>query len=110
MVMIFSMNPSVDASIAMMITSGGSAFARWFYDCCLSSFESKDLCDEFISSVSQDSYHGRCFPRYTAASLTVVYSAGAGVVPKGYLRQRKASLYTIDMQVDAVIAFSCIWQ
>ena len=43
-----------------------------------------------------------------AASVTVVYSAGVGVVPKCSRRQRKASFSTIAMQVDAVVAFPWI--
>ena len=46
--------------------------------------------------------------RSIAASLTVVYSAGAGVVSKGSLKQRKASSSTIAMHVDTVFAFACI--
>ena len=42
-----------------------------------------DWLGEFRSSVYQDSYRHRLFPRYIAASLTVVYSDGKGVVPKG---------------------------
>ena len=42
------------------------------------------------------------------SSLTVVYSAGAVVVPKSNLRQRKAILSTILMHVDAVVVFACI--
>ena len=49
-------------------------------------------------------------PRSIAASLMVVYSAGAGVVPKGNLKQRKASASTIVMHIDAVLAFACIRQ
>ena len=47
-------------------------------------------------------------PRSIAASLTVVYSTGVGVVPKGNLKQRKAKLLTIAMHVDAVVVFVCI--
>ena len=47
-------------------------------------------------------------PRSIAASLMVVYSAGAGAVPKGNLKQRKASSSTIAMHVDAVFACACI--
>ena len=45
---------------------------------------------------------------YIATSLTVVYSDGTGVVPKGNLGQRKAILSTTAMHVDAVVAFACI--
>ena len=49
------------------------------------------------------------FPRSIAAFLKVVYSSGAGVVPKGNHRQRKSSLSTIDMQVYPVVAFAWTW-
>ena len=47
-------------------------------------------------------------PRSIAVSLTVVYSAGADVVPNGDLKQRKDSSSTIAMHVDAVFTFACI--
>ena len=50
------------------------------------------------------------FPRSISAFPIVVYSAGAGVVPKGSFRQIKASFSTIVMQVDAVLAFAWIWR
>ena len=49
-------------------------------------------------------------PRSIAASLIVIYSAGAGVVQKGNLKQRKAISLTIVMLVDAVFAFACIYR
>ena len=52
----------------------------------------------------------RSFPGFIAASLTVIYSAGAGVVPKGNNRQRKASLYSIAMQATKVVSFAWIWR
>ena len=66
------------------------------------------MCGEFRSCVSKYSSRSRPFPRSIAASLTVIYYAGAGVVPKGNLRHRKASPSNIAMQVDAVVEFSCI--
>ena len=60
--------------------------------------------------MSQDSSRSRSLPKSIAASLIVVYSSGADVVPKGNLRQRKYMLSTIEMNVDAVVAFACIWQ
>ena len=42
-----------------------------------------------------------------AASLIVVYSAGAGVVPMCDRRQKKSSLSNIPMQFDVVVAFAC---
>ena len=65
------------------------------------------MCGEFRSSVSQDSSRSRSFPRSIAASLTVVYSAGTGVVPSGNLKQRKASSLTIAMHVNAVVSSEC---
>ena len=41
-----------------------------------------------------------------SALLIVVYFAGAGVVPKVNLRQRKSILSTISIQFDAVVAFA----
>ena len=58
--------------------------------------------------MSHDSYLSWLFPRYIYASLIVVYYDGAGVVPKGSRKQRKASLSTIEMQVDIVLAFAWI--
>ena len=82
MVMTSSMKPSIDASVAVISTANGSAVSIWLSDCCFSSCWSKDLCGEFRSSVSQGSSRSRSLRRSIAASLTVVYSAGAGVVPK----------------------------
>ena len=108
MVMMSSMNPSIDASVAVMSNAKGSAFSRWLVDCCLSSCDSKDLCGEFRSSVSQYLSRSRSFPRSISASLTVVYSAGMSVLPKGNRRQRRAGLYTIAIHFDVVVAFSFI--
>ena len=66
------------------------------------------MCGEFRSYVSKYSSRSRPFPRSIAASLTVIYYAGAGVVPRGNLRHRKAISSTIAMQVDAVAEFACI--
>ena len=108
MVMNPLMNPSIDSSVSVMSTDKGSAVAIWLSDCCFSSYVSKDWCGEFISSVSQDSSRIRFLPRSIAASLTVLYSTGAGVVKKGNLRQIKASSSTIAIHVDAVVTFVCI--
>ena len=108
MVMMLSMNPLIDASVAVMSTSRGSAVAIWLADCCLSYCGSNDWCAEFSSSVYQDSSRSRSLPRSIAASLPVIYSSGAGVVPKGNLRQRKDSSSIIAMHVDAVVAFAYI--
>ena len=66
----------------MISTAKGSAIERWLADYCLSLCGSKDWYGEFRSSVSQDSSRSRSLPRSIFASLIVVYSAGAGVVPK----------------------------
>ena len=108
MVVMSPMNPSVDASMAVLSTSRGSAFARWFSDLCLYSFESKDIYGEFRSSVSQDLSRSRSLPRSIAASLTVVYSSGEGVVPKGNHRQMNSRSSTIAIQVDMFVAFAWI--
>ena len=102
------MNPSIDAYMAVVSTARGSAFAIWFSKYCLFYFGSKDLCGEFISSVSQYLFRSISFPRSIYALLIVVYSDGAGVVPKGNHRQIKVISSTIAMQVDAVIEFSWI--
>ena len=73
-------------------------------------YESKYWCGEFRSYVSQDPSQSRSFPRSIAASLTVVYSSGAGVVPKGNLRQKKSISFNIAMHVDVVVSFACIWR
>ena len=103
-----SMNPSIYASVAVMSTANGSAVARYLTYFCLFSYGSKDFCGESRSSVSQDSFQSRLLPMYIADSLTVVYSDGAGVVPKGNLRQRKSSPLTISVHVNVVVAFACI--
>ena len=87
---------------------GGPLLQRYFYDCCLSSFDIKDLCGELRFSVSQYSSLSRFFSRYTAYQIIVVYSDVAGVVPKGNQRKIKASLSTIAMKFDAVVAFAWI--
>ena len=68
------------------------------------------MCGELIFSVSQYFSLRISFPMSIAASLIVVYSAGVEVVPKGNRRHIKFRLSTIDMQVDAVVAFSWIWR
>ena len=108
MVMMSLMNTSIDSSVAVMSTARGSAFVRWFSDCFSSSFGSEDLCGELRFYVYQYLSLSILFPRYIAAFLTVVYYAGAGVVPKGNHTKIKSSSYTIDMHVNAVVAFSCI--
>ena len=110
MVMMLSMNPYIDASVDVMSTAKGCAVEIWLADFCSSSCGSKDWCGEFRSSVSQDSSRSRLLPRSISASLTVVYSSVAGVVPKDNLSQRNTSLLTIAMYVDAVVAFACIRQ
>ena len=91
-----------------MSNAKGSSVEIWLVDCCLSSCGSKDLCEEFRSSVSQYLSRSRSFPRSISASLTVIYSAGASVVPKGNRRHRNASLSTIAMHVDVVVSSACI--
>ena len=76
MVMIALMNPSIDASVAVISIANGSAVARCIYDCFFFSYGSKDWCGNFISSMSQDASQIRLLPWYFAASITVVYSAG----------------------------------
>ena len=110
MVMMSPMKPSIDASVVVISNAKGSAVAIWLVEFCFYSCGSKDWCGEFRSYVSKDSSQSRSLPRSIAASLTVVYSAGAGVVPKGSLKQRKDSSLTIVMHVDAVVAFACIWR
>ena len=48
------------------------------------------------------------FPRSTSILLIVVYSASAGVVPKGISSQRKVILSTIEIQVEVVLYFTYI--
>ena len=48
----------------------------------------------------------RLLPRSIATSLMLVYSDGAGVVPKGKQRHRKASLPTIMMHVESICALA----
>ena len=108
MVIMSSMNPSIHASVDVMSTAKGSVVEIWIAEWCFSYCGSKDRCGEFMSSVSQDSSWSRSFPRSIATSLTVLYSAGAGVVPKCNLRQRKSGSYTIAMHVDKVVKFAYI--
>ena len=49
----------------------------------------------------------RSFPRSIYASLIVVYSSGAGVVPNGILRKINARFSTISMHVDTIWEF--VW-
>ena len=102
------MNPSIDTSVAVMSNAEGSYVTRWLVDCCLSSCDSKDMYVEFRSPVSKDSSQIRSFPRSIYASPTVLYPAGAGVVPKGNRRPIKASSSTIAMNFNTVVTFSCI--
>ena len=67
MVMMSSMKPSIDASVALISTAKGYDVARWLADCCFSSCGSKDWCGKFRSSVSQDSFQSILFPRSIAA-------------------------------------------
>ena len=68
------------------------------------------LCGELRYVVSHDSSLSRLFPMSIPASLVVVYSYGAGVVPKSGCRQRKATLSTILIQVDVVLVLAWIWR
>ena len=54
MAMMSSMKPSIDASVAVISTAKGSAFARWLADCYFSSVGIKDMCGKLRSFVSQD--------------------------------------------------------
>ena len=47
----------------------------------------------------------RLFPRSVSASLMMVYYDGAGVLPKGRRRQKKAGFPTIVIHVSAICAF-----
>ena len=72
MVIMLLINPSIDASVAVMSTAKGYAVVRWLVDCSLSYCGSKYRFGEFRSSVSQDSSRSRSFLRSLAASLIVV--------------------------------------
>ena len=48
------------------------------------------------------------FTRLILASLTVVYTSGVGVVMKVKCRNRRSSLSTMEMHVDAICEFVCI--
>ena len=67
-----------------------------------------DQCGNFRSSVSQDSSWSISLPRSISASLTVLYSSGAGVVTKGNSRQIKSISSNIAMPVYEVVVFACI--
>ena len=108
MVMMSSMNTSIDASVDVMSTDQGSDVEIGLVDCCLSFCGIKEQCCEFSSSLSQDLSWSRFFTSSIAASLIVVYYAAAGVFSKVNHRQIKASLSTIYMHVDTVVAFACI--
>ena len=108
MVMMSLMKPYIDASVDVISTAKEYSVYRWLAYWWFSSGGSKDLCGELRLFVSQDWSWSRLFPRYIVASLIVVYSAAAGLVPKGNLKQRKASSSTISMHVDAVFACACI--
>ena len=86
MVIILLMNPSIDASLASMLSARGSYFARWYTDWRLSSSWSRFLCGEWISVVPHKSSLSRSFTRYIADFLIVVNSSGVGVVPKVHRR------------------------
>ena len=107
-VIMSSMNPCIDASVSVMSTDKGSSVAIWIVECCLTSCVSKYMCGEFRSYVSLDSSFSISFPRCIVGSLTVVYSAGTIIVTKFNRRQRKASLSTISLRVNTVVAFACI--
>ena len=62
MVMMYSMNLPIDASVDVISTAKGSAVVRWLVDGCFSSCGSNDWCGEFRSSVSQDSSWSGFFP------------------------------------------------
>ena len=102
------MNPSINSYVDLMSTARGSDFERWSYECHSFSSGSRFLCVEVRYVVNHDSYLIRSLPRSIAALLVVVYSADAGVVPKGNHRQRRASLSNISMQVEVAAAFAWI--
>ena len=104
------MNTSIDDYLDSMFTSRASDFARWLSDWSLSSSRSRFLFGELRYILSHESSLSVFFLRSIYASLIVLYSYGAGVVPKGSSRQIKASFSTIVMQVDTVLAFAWIWR
>ena len=108
--MMLLMNPSIDASLESMFTARGSDFEIWSAEWRLSFSGSMFLCGELRYVVSNDSSLSRLFPMSIPASLVVVYSYGAGVVPKSGCRQRKATLSTILIQVDVVLVLAWIWR
>ena len=71
---------------------------------------SKFLCGDCSYDTSCDLYMRRQFLISISASIIVVYSDGAVMVPNVRCRKKKESLFVITMHVDLVCDFLCIFR
>ena len=106
MVVISSMNPSIESSFASMSTVSWSAWTngycpRWHYNS-----SSSFLWGDCSSVAYHDLSLRISLPRSISDFLTVVYSDGVGVVPKGKWRHRSERFSTMAMHVDAIRTFA----
>ena len=69
---------------------------------------SRFLWGDFIYVSSHDFSLRISFPRSIAASITGLYSAGAGIIPDSNRRHRSESLSMIVMYVDVILAFAWV--
>ena len=106
MVMMSSMNPSIEASFALMSTSSWSDCTNGYEGGRLASLGSNCLWGDCRYVMSHEVSVSRSFQSYITVALVVVYSSGAGVVPKGKHMNRKANLPTIAMHVDDICVFA----
>ena len=100
------MKTYIKSSFALMSTTilsscNSASVYGWFP----SSF-SRFLWGDCSSVASYDLSLWRSFPRSIADSLTVLYSYGAGVIPKGRIRHRRTRLSTMVNHVDAIHLFA----
>ena len=103
--MISSMNTSIEVSFALMSTARWYTWTSGYEGGRYSSLGSNCLCVDWRSFVSHVMSVRISLPRCVSASMMVVYSTGAVVVPKGKHMQRKANMTTIMMHVDAIFVF-----
>ena len=109
MVMISSINPSIEASFALVSTSSSYAWTSgscngWYYSSLISC-----LWGDWSSIAYHNLSLRRSFTRSIVSLLTVVYSAGMAVIMKIKWRNSRSIFYTMAIHVDGIYAFAWMW-
>ena len=106
MVMMSSINPSIGYSFSLMSNDSFSACSSWYCPGYYYSSLISCMWGYWSSVVSHYFSLRRSFPRSIATSLTVVYSAGAGVVTKGKRSHIKERLSTMVIHFGVICMFT----